>query len=445
MAKLTRPTETKIFGSTALAAELTPFGSSIPSTDINLILNSTEAQRGWGTIGANGFPPMEWFNALGYGLSYYNAYLMQQGIPEWTALQDYYINSICIGSDGKIYRSISGVSGTPNSGNNPTTDTIKWEHIFKNYAPLASPSITGTPSINGVNLSPYSGIKNFLINGNFKVWQRGNGPFASGTQICTADRWVLTGSTGIGIRDVSVSGLRLYATVAGTYIGLQQRAEGGAQLSGKNVTISYERYTAIASPNASISIVFKKISDGTTLTTSIFELKNFGLTGAFVKETVTLSVPTFAHSPSDVMMEFNIGLTNATSATCDTTFKNIQIEEGNIATNFEERTEGLELLLCQRYYEKSKNNIQYFNAISVPSISNSYANSINFRTEKRNTPTITTYSPTGVAGKWSWYNTTNGVELTNTAEVISTTSATFRYGLSGYTLAIGGWTASSEL
>lgn len=133
MAKLTRPTETKIFGSTALAAELTPFGSSIPSTDINLILNSIEAQRGWGTIGANGFPPMEWFNALGYGLSYYNAYLMQQGIPEWTALQNYYINSYAVGSDGKLYRSKTGISGTPNAGNNPTTDTtnVNWVESIK--------------------------------------------------------------------------------------------------------------------------------------------------------------------------------------------------------------------------------------------------------------------------------------------------------------------------
>lgn len=133
MAKLTRPTETKIFGSTALAAELTPFGSSTPSTDINLILNSTEAQRGWGTIGANGFPPMEWFNALGYGLSYYNAYLMQQGIPEWTALQNYYINSYAVGSDGKLYRSKTGASGTPNVGNNPTTDAteINWVESIK--------------------------------------------------------------------------------------------------------------------------------------------------------------------------------------------------------------------------------------------------------------------------------------------------------------------------
>lgn len=145
MAKLIRPTETKIFGSTALAAELTPFGSSVPSTDINLILNSAEAQRGWGTIGANGFPPMEWFNALGYGLSYYNAYLMQQGIPEWTALQNYYINSYTIGSDGKLYRSKTGIDGTPNAGNTPVGDTVNWSAPISDTATSIHDAIAENP------------------------------------------------------------------------------------------------------------------------------------------------------------------------------------------------------------------------------------------------------------------------------------------------------------
>lgn len=127
MAMLTRPTNIKIFGSAALAAELTDFGGSTPSTDINTILNSVAAERGWGTVGANGFPPMEWFNALGYALSYYSAYIMQSGIPAWTSLQNYYVNSYAVGSDGKLYRSKTGINGTPNVGNNPVGDTTNWE------------------------------------------------------------------------------------------------------------------------------------------------------------------------------------------------------------------------------------------------------------------------------------------------------------------------------
>jgi hypothetical protein len=127
MALLTRPTENKIFGDDALPSELTIFGSSTQSTDVNLILNNIEAQRGWGTVGVNGFPPMEWFNALGYGLSYYTSYLFQQGIPTWTALQEYYVGSFAVGSDGTLYKSLTGTSGFPNIGNNPTTDTVNWK------------------------------------------------------------------------------------------------------------------------------------------------------------------------------------------------------------------------------------------------------------------------------------------------------------------------------
>lgn len=147
MAKLIRPTRTNIFGSAALSAELTEFGGSVPSTDINAILNNAAADRGWGTVGANGFPPMEWFNALGYGLSYYAAYLMQDGIPKWTDLQNYYVNSYAVGSDGKLYRSKTGIDGTPNVGNNPVGDTTNWENSSDvagdiNAAPVEAPEDT---------------------------------------------------------------------------------------------------------------------------------------------------------------------------------------------------------------------------------------------------------------------------------------------------------------
>lgn len=182
MAKLTRPTETKIFGSTALAAELTPFGSSTPSTDINLILNSTEAQRGWGTIGANGFPPMEWFNALGYGLSYYNAYLMQQGIPEWTTLQNYYINSYAVGSDGKLYRSKTGISGTPNVGNNPTTDAteINWVESIKVDMPAVINGATAkTVPVGADKIGIYDSVSGLLRSVSFTAfWASLSGLFA---------------------------------------------------------------------------------------------------------------------------------------------------------------------------------------------------------------------------------------------------------------------------
>lgn len=173
MVKLTRPAQNKVFGSSALSAELTVFGGSTPSTNIDDILNSTEAERGWGTVGANGFPPMEWFNALGYALSYYSAYIMQSGIPAWTSLQNYYVNSYAVGSDGKLYRSKTGINGTPNVGNNPVGDTTNWESAF-DMAGLIHSSTAKTPPVDadlmGIVDSSASNVLKKLSFANLWAW-----------------------------------------------------------------------------------------------------------------------------------------------------------------------------------------------------------------------------------------------------------------------------------
>ena len=62
---------------------------------------------------------------------------------------------------------------------------------------------------------------------------------------------------------------RLYTSVAGVYLGFQQRIEGCSNLSGKYCTLSFEHYTTIAKSNFAVSLTFKKISDGTTLGTPV--------------------------------------------------------------------------------------------------------------------------------------------------------------------------------
>lgn len=161
MAQLTRPSQTKVFGSSALSAELSIFGQATLSTDINLILNSTQAERGWGTVGANDFPPLEWFNAYAYAMSYYTAYLFQQGVPSWTALQNYYVNSYAVGSNGKIYQSLSGTNGAPNVGNDPTTDTVNWKPAFMELTGATGSAILPRGTTAQRDASPQNGYMRY--------------------------------------------------------------------------------------------------------------------------------------------------------------------------------------------------------------------------------------------------------------------------------------------
>lgn len=109
------------------------FGTTDVSNDIDVNYNEN-IKKGFGT-GPNEFPELEDFNALMFTGSYLAAYLYQAGIPEWNDKQKYYINSIAMGSDGNIYKSLAGTEEIPNVNNNPTlAGSIFWKSILSEYA-----------------------------------------------------------------------------------------------------------------------------------------------------------------------------------------------------------------------------------------------------------------------------------------------------------------------
>jgi hypothetical protein len=138
----------------------------------------------------------------------------------------------------------------------------------------------------------------------------------------------------------------------------------------------------------------------------------------------------------------------------------VQIEKGSTATSFDYRPYGTELMLCQRYFEKS------FPQGTAPASSlsgvgstlsaatkastgvNQLVSSINFKVTKRAAPTtVTSYSPT-VAGAEA-YNTAAGACSSTALYIAADTNISFTYtgnvgGLIGDITQIH-WTASAEL
>ncbi len=125
------------FGSTAQGTERTVFGASTQSDAIDDNVN-TSYIRGWGIVGINDAPTKQDFNAMVFTSSYLTAYLYQQGIATYNLLQKYYINSRCTGSDGNIYRSLTGTSATPNVGNDPVGDAVNWKADFSDINTLTA-------------------------------------------------------------------------------------------------------------------------------------------------------------------------------------------------------------------------------------------------------------------------------------------------------------------
>lgn len=113
------------FAGDATSTNRTVFGGTTQSDLIDDNLN-TNFKKGWEIVGLNDNPTREDFNGMGYTLGALTAYLYEMGISEWNASQNYRANSRVTGSDGKIYKSLTGTTGIPNVGNNPITDAVNW-------------------------------------------------------------------------------------------------------------------------------------------------------------------------------------------------------------------------------------------------------------------------------------------------------------------------------
>ena len=118
------------------------------------------------------------------------------------------------------------------------------------------------------------------------------------------------------------------------------------------------------------------------------------------------------------------------------TATNIQLEEGSVATEFEQRPISIEQMLCERYYEEMV-SLNYTEPISRPLLLRSgntaatgYSD-VTFKTQKRVTPTVTELTTSeGVPGIWI---TTGTFGFTIVAA-----------GLAGVAY-VSGWKADAEL
>lgn len=92
------------------------FASSAKQGEVD---NFPDLLRGWGITfdQTQGIPPMEWFNFLFKRLDEKHTYLMQRGLPEWSATQDYTKGS-CVQFEGLSYRALkNSKNNRPNESN----------------------------------------------------------------------------------------------------------------------------------------------------------------------------------------------------------------------------------------------------------------------------------------------------------------------------------------
>lgn len=153
-----------------------------------------------------------------------------------------------------------------------------------------------------------------------------------------------------------------------------------------------------------------------------------------------------------------VSLSQTTSATFQIT--GVQLEKGPTPTPFDYRPYGIELVLCQRYYEQSEP------LVAVASLYNSSSGlygpawnysgasgltaAVSFKVTKRSIPTIVIYttnvSPNSTANYITYYQGgwTNGAGSA-TNQSVSAFTVSYSVGSTGSALAQFNWTSNSEL
>jgi hypothetical protein len=269
--------------------------------------------------------------------------------------------------------------------------------------------------------SAYAGVnslsfRNKLINGNFDVWQRGTTFNAIANNSYTADRWLTSGNGTGGQIDVSRQPFSAPGVYYGdfdtdyylrttittlptgcTYMSQMQRIEAIRQLGGKRVTISfYARANATRSGSVGIQQNYGTGGSGYVISAQY----SFTMTNTFQKFTFQYDIPSNVGKTigTGACQEFFIQIVNPASGDYFD-ISQVQVELGSVVTPFEYRPYGLELSLCQRYYERSLIGTSE-PCTAIASRVDMLMTNVAFKATKRIQPAVTIFSPvTLAAGK----------------------------------------------
>jgi hypothetical protein len=242
------------------------------------------------------------------------------------------------------------------NGNSGTTTDLVTLTSAGNMTVVGTTSVAAL-TVNGNNISAVNsmGFRNRIINGNMVIDQRNAGASftSSGNQYCL-DRWLLqavgatntaqqvTGSTG------NNKAVRITGNTANTLTGFSQRIESWNifDVAGQSVTVSF---TLSGSTSGSVSIrrLYPTVTDNYTATTEPASGVVVNFTTTPTRYTVTFTADTNANK--GLWFYFDFG---AVGSGVTRTLEEVQLEAGTVATPFERRDIGRELLMCQRYFQR---------------------------------------------------------------------------------------------
>jgi hypothetical protein len=269
--------------------------------------------------------------------------------------------SIGASVSGNITGNVTGnLTGNVNSTGVSTITTLSATSIVG----VTTAGIT-TAYIGSVNDGPLAGFRNFIINGNMAISQRGTsftsintynldryrtfgGPIThtitqqDSIATYSPSRYALRAARNSGATETNELGIaqgiesqNSYA-LRGKTVTVSFRARCGANFSSASSTLLVRVFTGTGTDENPVSMTSMNadVSQSVILTTS---LQTFSVTG------------TLSASLTQATLAFSYAATGTAGANDWFEITDVQLEMGNRATPFERRSYGQELALCQRY------------------------------------------------------------------------------------------------
>jgi hypothetical protein len=314
------------------------------------------------------------------------------------------------------------------------------------------------------------GFRNKIINGDFRINQRA---FTSSTTNggYGFDRWLMGADAGAtysaqtftvgnaisGYEPTNFARIVTSGQTGGNYAQFVQRIEDVRTFAGQSVSISFWAKAASGTPKVAIELQQNFGSGGSPSGSVLTYVSQVTLSTSWTRYVVQTTVPSisgktlgsvghyFSFAPfvsAGTGFESRTGSLGIQNNTFD--FWGVQLEQNYQPTPFEQRPIGVELALCQRYYEKSYDlatavgNASAVGWVTGSSVYTSTTSSfigeyVTYKVPKRATPTITIYDAAGTINACQRW--TLGVHNTNGQPIyvdsVSSQNSIFVYSSSG--------------
>ena len=219
---------------------------------------------------------------------------------------------------------------------------------------------------------PPPGRVNLLINGDFRIWQRGDSHVVSDTRY-TADRW-RAGSYGTVTVNNGDSSANISADQG---FNILQFIES-PNISKSLVNVSFDITWSVATTDLQIEIYW--VSDDLI---TVGKVINNPVASSHGHQSFAMEVPEKVETATHLTFNFHLPESEAAALT----ITNIQLSEGSQEYPFERTHIAEELALCQRYFFRDHTAPIYINLLLLP-VGETMQEQYKFPVTMRNTPAV---------------------------------------------------------